>query len=122
MSVGYFIWMIMDLAKLRKEIIENKPEGYELPELKYFMASVVMTFVCMVLRRAARYLLFDAYMRNMQDKYTGELREIRARRGAEYVYQAIYFALVSLWGYSIIKDLPYLHYHLGGTATKHEFF
>lgn len=64
----------------------NKPEGYELPQLKFFLSAVVMTAVCAIFRRLFRYALTPFYMRNMKPELVGEVREKRAKRGAEYIY------------------------------------
>ena len=50
------------------------------------------------------------------------MREKRAKRGAEYIYQVIYFILATSIGYYIVKDQPYLPRLLGGTTDEIFFF
>lgn len=102
--------------------IKNKPDGYDMPDASSFWASLFMTVICFLMRRTCRALLYEFYMRNMNEKISDpEVRAYRAIKGAEYVYQTIYFMLASAIGYYAIKDLDFLPKSLGGTADGFVF-
>lgn len=78
--------VVRDLRILDQEMKAHKPDGYELPHVKFFLSALVMTIVCFILRRLSRMAFKGFYLRNMKPELEGEIREKRAKRGAEYVY------------------------------------
>ena len=119
---GCAVPFVRDLAALRESQVENKPEGYELGHPKFFLASVAMAIVCAIMRRVFSKGMLPFYLRNLSPDVPEELRVARAKRGAELVYQTVYFTVASIVGYMIVKDQPYFPALLGGTSKEMIFF
>lgn len=43
-----------------------------------------------------------------------KVRDMRSKKGAACIYKFIYFCSVSIWGYMIMKDEPWMPTYLGG--------
>ena len=109
--VPYIYYAVTINAYLR----DNAPADYRFVTFDQFWKTVVGAIATQMLRFACHATLpsfFSRYSKGEDD----ETKRKYTLKACEHTYRAIYFSLSAFWGWSVLKDSPYLFQSLGGPA------
>jgi hypothetical protein len=120
-----FILMVPYTFKNVYNIVEetriNRPD-YVGPKWADFLWLFV-TLPAIAIGKYLTYLTFNGfYHRNLPIKYQGKIRDHKIEKACENIFKALFFALISVYGYyMVVKQLPY-DSPIVGNGSWHNYF
>lgn len=83
--------------------LSSKYPDYHFPSPSDFILGIYATIFCFVLRNVVDYFMIPFFMTHVNPKYTGAVRELKARRSSMYIYRMIYRSIVTYITWKVLN-------------------
>lgn len=84
------------------------------PEWSDFIITICSAFVSLTLNLILNYFTWNYFYSICKEKNDEEIRIAKTKKACNSLFKFFYFMTVTFWGYTILKDEPYLPKWLGG--------
>lgn len=124
LSIPFLIiapYWLKNVYEIVEETRMNRPD-YIGPKWSDFLLLFI-TLPSIALGKWLTYKLFSGYYeRNLPQKYQGKMRHHKIEKACENIFKAVYFTLISIYGYyAVILQLPF-ESPIIGNGTWHNYF
>ena len=91
----------------------NAPEGYRFVKLSDFWRTLVGGAITIVIKKICFFILPHIY-RPIAKGETEEHKDRYCKKAADHSFRFVYFTFATIWGWSLMKEFPYLPPSIGG--------
>lgn len=96
--------MFLQGLKVTQEMFSLYPE-YEAPKVSDFKWGILTAIIIHVCKRVSIPLFYPLYYRLLHDKFTGDWRAERAKKGALNLFKMMYYMIAFAAGYYFLTPL-----------------
>ena len=93
---------------------KNQPKGFDFPKLTDFWKSLVVALATQLGKGVADKLLYPAMYKIVKVSENEQYKQKHAHKAADYLFSTIMYIVVSVWGFIVLKDSPFLPWFMGG--------
>lgn len=120
--LGILIPFVQDTSEFLAYLEKNKPEGYDIPQVKDFLIVIETLPFYHVFYILIFKLFYEQYKKICKEKNDLTIIEKRTKKGVSYIYKTIYFTTITIIGYYFIRDSDLLPPSLGGHGSLGNFW
>ena len=96
--------------------LAHKPADYVFPRYADMWKTLVGAAVCFVLKELVVFVGYNYAASIAKEQTDPTLKHKYAMKACHKIFTTSYFIVSAFWGWSVLKDTPYLPWYLGGPA------